>query len=417
MNVYLFLYRLAGRLLAPFLPVLLRRRARAGKEDMLRLKERLARSLPPRRPGPLVWLHGASVGESGLLLALGQRLAEERPDLMLLFSSQTLTSARHIAPLLPDNAVHVMAPLDTPGIARRFMQHWKPDLCVFAEGEIWPNLLREAGRSGARCALVNARMTAETAKGWRRAPGTFRQLMNSFDVRFSADADTAARIEGLTGRAVRVSGNLKSAIPPPGANETELARLRRDFVGARRCLLAASTHAGEEALFLDAAAGVDAALIIAPRHPERGPDVAALVRARGLPLARRANGEAPSLKDRVLLADTIGEMGLWLRLADAVYLGGGHAEGVGGHNPLEPIRLARPVVTGPLLHNFSALSAQLEEAGLLHKADDAAALGAFLAEPPVLPEAALAALEAEADAPMQQTLRALLPLLPRSRET
>ena len=415
MNPVLFLYRLAGRLAAPILPFLLRRRARAGKEDPLRFKERLARGLPPRRPGPLVWLHGASVGETGLLLALGQRLAAERPDILLLFTSQTLTSARNIAPLLPDNAVHVMAPLDTPGIARRFMQHWKPDLCVFAEGEIWPNLIREAGRSGARLALVNARMTAETSKGWRRARSAFRQLMDSFDVRLSADADTAARIEGLIGRAVRVAGNLKSAIPPPGANETERARLARDFVAGRPCLLAASTHEGEEALFLDAAAGLGAALILAPRHPERGPDITALARARGLSLARRSKGDAPGPKDQVLLADTIGEMGLWLRLADAVYLGGGHAEGVGGHNPLEPIRLGRPVVTGPRLHNFAALSAQLEEAGLLHKADDAAALAAFLAAPPPLPEAALAALEAEADAPMQQTLQALLPLLPRPR--
>lgn len=415
MTPALFAYRLLTYTASPFLGVVLNQRARSGKEDYLRLHERYARRLPPRRPGPLVWLHGASVGESSLLLELGRRIIAERPGVMLVFTSQTVTSARLLGPLLPDNAIHAMAPLDTPQAARRFIRHWKPDLCIFAEGEIWPNLIHEARQNGARTALVNARMTQKSADGWQRVRGLFRQLVGRFDIVLAADPDTGQRLEGLLGRAVRSAGNLKSALPPPGANDVDLLRISTNFVNGRRCLLAASTHPGEEELFLDAAAalGEDVALIIAPRHPERGDEIEALLKQRGLRHARRSKGVQSDKRDRVLLADTMGEMGLWLRLADAVYLGGGHAEGVGGHNPLEPIRLHRPVASGPRVHNFADLMDKLSASGLVHLVADGPALAAFFTDTPPVAEAALAELAAEADHPMQVTLSAIMPLVPR----
>lgn len=415
MTPALFAYRLATYAMSPFLGFVLRARAKSGKEDYLRLHERYAKRLPPRRPGPLIWLHGASVGESGLLLELGRRLIAARPGVMLVFTSQTQTSARLLGPLLPDNAIHAMAPLDTPQAARRFIRHWKPDLCVFAEGEIWPNLIHEARKSGARTALVNARMTQKSAEGWHKVRGLFRQLVGRFDIVFAADLDTGQRLEGLLGRPVRAAGNLKSALPPPAANEVELTRIVTNFIAGRRCLLAASTHPGEEEIFLDAAAALDedVALIIAPRHPERGEEIETLLKQRGLRHARRAKGVQPDKRDRVLLADTMGEMGIWLRAATAVYLGGGHAEGVGGHNPLEPIRLNRPVATGPRVHNFADLMASLEASGLVHTVNDTAALADFLRAPTPVPADALAALAARSDEPMLLTLGALLPLLPR----
>lgn len=414
MTPALFVYRLTTRLASPFLGVVLKQRSRKGKEDYLRLHERHARRLPGRRPGPLVWLHGASVGESSLLLELGNRLLAERPGIMLVFTSQTQTSARLLGPLLPDNAIHAMAPLDTPKIARRFIQHWKPDLCIFAEGEIWPNLIYEAQKQGARTALVNARMTDKSAAGWSRARGLFRSLVGKFDILLAADSDTAGRLEDLLGRAVRTVGNLKSAIPPPQANEVEFARLSKGFAEGRRILLAASTHPGEEEFFLEAAGQIeDAALIIAPRHPERGAEIEDLLKKRGLRHARRSKNVTPDKKDRVLLADTMGEMGLWFRLADAVYLGGGNTEGVGGHNPLEPVRLNRPVATGPHVFNFADMMADLENRGLVHTVTDTAALTDFLMHTPAVPEAALARLEEDSERPMQLTLQALLPLVPR----
>lgn len=412
MTPALFTYRLATRLAAPALGLVLQARASKGKEDVLRLNERLAKRLPPRRPGPLVWLHGASVGESRVLLELGRRLIAERPGILLLFTSQTLTSAKLMGKEIPESAIHSMAPVDTPMAARRFMEHWRPDLCIFAEGEIWPNLIVEAGRAGARRALVNARMTEESAQGWARVKGLFRELIGSFDVILAADTDTGARLERLMGRAVRVPGNLKSAQSPPDGNPVELSRIRSGFLNGRRCFVAASTHPGEEELFLDATERfTDTALIIVPRHPDRGEEIATLLKSRRLPFARRSKGETAGPRDRVILADTMGEMGLWLRLADVVYLGGGNAEDVGGHNPLEPVRLRRPVLTGPHVFNFSSMMADLSARGLVRTVKDAGDLAAGFADPPVVHEEAVASLEVEADAPMLATLAALLPLI------
>lgn len=414
MTPALHAYRVLTRAASPFLGGLMKRRVRKGKEDYGRLNERFARNMPRRAGGgPLVWLHGASVGESQLLLELGQRLLAARPDLMLLFTSQTQTSARLVGPALPDRAIHLMAPLDTPAIAKRFIQHWQPDLCIFGESEIWPNLLLEAEKAGSRRALVNARMTDRTARGWQRWRGAFQRLVGRLDVVLSADTDTSRRLESLLGRPVQSTGNMKSAMPPPSASHVELQRLRETFLGARQCLLAASTHEGEEAIFLDAIkeAG-DAALVIAPRHPERGGDVEALLKERGLTYARRSRGEVPNSRTRVLLADTMGEMGLWYRLADAVFLGGGHAPGVGGHNPLEPVRLGRPVVTGADVFNFAAMMQDLERRKLVRRLKTPKAIGRALRtmEPPS--QEAIDALNREADAPMTLTLEALLPLLP-----
>lgn len=414
MTPALLAYRCVTGLAAPLFGIALNARADNGKEDPLRLNERLAKRLPPRRPGPLVWLHGASVGESLVLLELGRRLIEARPGLMLVFTSQTLTSARLLGPAVPQNAIHAMAPIDTPMAARRFIQHWRPDLCIFAEGEIWPNLILEAGKIGARRALVNARMTQKSAAGWQRFRGVFRTLIGSFDVIFAADAETGARLEGLLQRAVRVAGNLKAAQSPPKANPVEQARLTSTFINGRRCFVAASTHPGEEALFLDGAAQFpDAALILVPRHPERGDEIAELLASRRIPFARRSKGDAPTPRDRVLLADTMGEMGLWLRLADVVYLGGGNAPDIGGHNPLEPVRLRRPVLTGPDVFNFAGIMDRLVQSGLVRTVTNVVELADGLAHPPAVPEDVVAALEANADAPMIATLEALLPLIPR----
>lgn len=414
MTPALFTYRLATRVAAPVLGLVLKARASRGKEDILRLNERLAKRLPPRRPGPLVWLHGASVGESRVLLELGRRIIAERPGVMLLFTSQTLTSARLMGKEIPESAIHAMAPVDTPMAARRFIAHWKPDLCIFAEGEIWPNLIFESGKAGARRALVNARMTDKSAEGWMRFSGLFRTLTGNFDVVLAADAETSARLEGLLKRAIRVPGNLKSAQSPPEANPVDLTRLKTGFINGRRCFVAASTHAGEEELFLDATDRfTEAALIIVPRHPDRGDEIANLLKARRLSFARRSKGDIPGPRDRVILADTMGEMGLWLRLADVVYLGGGHADSVGGHNPLEPVRLRKPVLTGPSVFNFASMMADLESRGLVRTVHDAGNLAAGLADPPNVTEAAVTSLEADADAPMIATLEALLPLIPK----
>lgn len=413
MSIALGTYKLATRAISPLLKPLLSYRAKRGKEDFGRIHERFARNLPPRLDGPLIWLHGASVGESLLLLELGNRLLAERPDLMLLFTSQTQTSARMLGPRLPDRAFHAMAPLDTPAIAKRFIQHWHPDLLILGESEIWPNLLDTARKAGMKRALINARMTEKSAKGWHKWRGLLKRTLGSFDVILAADTDTSARLQFLLGKPVPCAGNLKSAQSAPDANVTELKRLADGFIGDRRCLLAASTHDTEEALFLAATeTQSDCALIIAPRHPERGDEIENLLKAKRLPYARRSRLEEPNQRTRILLADTLGEMGLWYRLADAVYLGGGHKDGVGGHNPLEPVRLGKPVITGPHTFNFRDVMQDLEQRGMVATAMTPERLSDALKSATPLNTDAVELLNTDADAPMAETLAALRPLLP-----
>ncbi|MFM1959421.1 MAG: hypothetical protein RL588_938 [Pseudomonadota bacterium] len=344
MTLPLALYSLATGLAEPLAPGLLRRRAAAGREDPDRLDERLGRASRPRPSGPLVWLHGVSVGESLSLLALVEGLRARHPGLGLLVTSGTRTSADLLARRLPEGVVHQYVPVDGPRAVRRFLDHWRPDLGVFAESELWPNLLQSARRRGTRLALVSARITEGTASTWRRAPASARRLLGLFDLILPQDRASAARLAEL-GAACGRELNLKRAGAPLPFDPAELERLR-SLAAGRPVILAASTHPGEEALVAGAAEGLGALLVLAPRHPERGAEIA---QALGAP--RRALGQSPGPGDPVWIADTLGEMGLFFRLADLAVMGGSFPGGIGGHNPLEPARLGVPVLTGPDITN------------------------------------------------------------------
>ncbi|MBA4794375.1 MAG: 3-deoxy-D-manno-octulosonic acid transferase [Phenylobacterium sp.] len=347
-------YRLALGALEPLAPALLRARARRGKEDPARLAERLGRASRARPERGLVWLHGVSVGESVSLLPLVEALRARRPDLTLLVTSGTRTSAELLARRLPDGVIHQYAPVDGPRVMARFLDHWRPGLAVLVESELWPNLICAAAKRDVRLALVSARMTQKSAEGWRRrAPGAARALLNAFDLVLPQDGETERRLQAL-GAATGPRLNLKQVGAPLPCDEDELARLKGQ-IGERPVVLAASTHVGEEALVAEAFAQVrrqhaDALLVVAPRHPERAGAAQDALTAAGLTVARRSQGEAPLAE--AYLADTLGELGLLFRLADVVVMGGGWAEGVGGHNPLEPARLGCAILTGP--HVFNA---------------------------------------------------------------
>ena len=365
MTLPLALYGLATRLAEPLAPSLLRRRAAAGREDPARLGERLGRASRPRPSGPLVWLHGVSVGESLSLLALVEGLQARRPDLALLVTSGTRTSADLLARRLPEGVVHQYVPVDGPQAVRRFLDHWRPDLGVFAESELWPNLLQSARRRGTRLALVSARITEGTARTWQRAPASARRLLGLFDLILPQDQASAARLAEL-GAACGRELNLKRAGSPLPFDPAELERLR-GLTGGRPVLLAASTHPGEEALVAGAAEGLGALLILAPRHPERGGEIGVALSA-----PRRALGQSPGPHDAIWIADTLGEMGLLFRLADLVVMGGSFPGGIGGHNPLEPARLGVPVLTGPDIANSADVYGEmLDEACALIAGDGA----------------------------------------------
>ncbi|RYF95559.1 MAG: 3-deoxy-D-manno-octulosonic acid transferase [Caulobacteraceae bacterium] len=351
----LSLYRAAMTALQPFAPGLLRSRAAKGKEDPTRLQERLGHASVARPDGGLVWIHAVSVGESQAVLPLIERLAKARPDLSLLVTCGTVTAAALLARRLPPGAIHQYAPLDTPASARRFLDHWRPDLVVLVESEIWPNLILGAKQRGARLALISARITHKTASGWARMARGIRQVLAAFDLVLPQDELSAERLRYFD---VETDGrlNLKLSGEPLPADPADLAAMKA-AIGDRPVVLAASTHAGEEALIVTPmltairSEAPAALLIIAPRHPERGPEVLAALGAGHGPVALRSRGDRITRQTAIYVADTLGEMGLFIRLANVVVMGGSFVPGVGGHNPMEPARLGAPVISGPQVFN------------------------------------------------------------------
>jgi 3-deoxy-D-manno-octulosonic-acid transferase len=366
LSAALSLYRAGTGLLEPLAPAILSARARRGKEDAARLGERLGRASAARPEGPLAWLHGASVGESLSLLPLVERLRADRPHLSVLVTSGTVTSAELLARRLPEGVIHQYAPVDAPRAAARFLDHWRPDVAVFVESELWPLLITGAKARGSKLALVSARIGEGSVAGWARAPDMVRAVLASFDLVLPQDDEAAARLAAL---GARDDGrlNLKLAGEAPPADEAALGAARA-AIGERPMFLAASTHPGEEAVMLHAFAPWRECeprplLVIVPRHPVRGPEVLALAREAGFAAALRSKGEAPGEAVEVYVADTLGELGLWFRLARLAVMGGSFTEGVGGHNPLEAARLGCPVASGREVANWASVYAGLEARG------------------------------------------------------
>ncbi len=373
----LAIYWAATGLLEPLAPILLRRRAQNGKEDVSRMAERLGHATIARPQGPLVWLHGVSVGESLSLLALISALRARRPDLAILVTSGTVTSAEVLARRLAADVIHQFAPIDTPGAAARFIEHWRPGAALFVESELWPNLIGAACASGVRLGLLSARMTKTSASGWSKVPASARSLLKSFELILPQDAQTEARLIEL-GASVNGRLNLKLVGEAPPVDLGTVAELRAGL-GGRKALLAASTHPGEEPLiaeaFRAAAAGSGPdVLVVAPRHPERGAQVALELQRLGFNVARRASGEALGSQTTAYVVDTLGELGAFYVAAEAVVMGGSFVPGVGGHNPIEAARLKSAIITGPYVHNAHEIYAEMLAEGAVIQVEDPAAL-------------------------------------------
>ncbi|HWE99749.1 MAG TPA: glycosyltransferase N-terminal domain-containing protein [Caulobacteraceae bacterium] len=365
----LSLYRAAASLAGVAAPLWLQRRVALGKEDPVRWREKLGQPSAGRPDGPLMWLHGASLGESLSLLALAELTRSLRPEVCVLMTCGTPAAAALLAQRAPAGVIIQFAPLDIPAAVARFLDHWRPAAAVFAESELWPNLILAAGRRGVRLALVSARLSTGSLARWRRAPGAARRVLGAFELVLARDTDAAQDLRRL-GASVEGLADLKFGAAPPPADDAAVAAVRAAFSPAP--VLAASTHPGEDEIILDAFAGARRSgadrLILVPRHPARGEAIATLARARGLRVERRA--PAPRLTAQahadVLVADTLGELGLWFRIARLAVLGGSLVRGVGGHNPLEPARLACPTVVGPHTEAWP-VCAEIEAAGGLRR--------------------------------------------------
>ena len=376
MTLLLRAYALAAPLLGR---VLLDRRRTRGQEHPERWPERLGRTDAARPEGRLAWLHGASVGEGLSLLPLAAALRTEDPALSILLTTGTQTSAALLSDRLPEGVHHQFAPIDTPDAARRFLDHWRPALAVFAESEVWPNMLAAARKRGVPAALVSARLSEKSVAGWRRVASTARALFSRFDWVLAQDDAGAHRLSEL---GARDDGrlNLKAYGAPLPIDSAAVAAAQAALRG-RPVIVAASTHAGEEGLVLRAFSTLDhpdAFLILVPRHPERGAEVAALAEREGFTAGLRSAGDRLDGRGRLYIADTLGELGSWFALSEvrAAIVGGGFVQGPGGHNPLEPIRQGVPVITGPNVDNWRSVYGLVSEAVLT--ADDSDELAACL---------------------------------------
>lgn len=365
LSIGYILYTAATEAGAPLIRLLLARRKSRGKEDPVRLAERKGTASRPRPPGPLIWFHAASVGESVSVLLLIEKLAETLPQTSFLVTTGTVTSAQIMAQRLPPRAIHQYAPVDRLPWVRRFLDHWRPDLALWVESELWPHLVREVGRRGVPAALLNARLSEKSFRNWQRFPSFIRELLASFDLCMTQTDAAQERFRLLGARAVTYVGNLKYAAQPLPHDATKLENMRQ-MVGERPLWLFASSHAGEEGIALAAHQTLSAEFpniltIIAPRHPNRAPEIERLLTAHGVTCTRHSTGKPVTETTQIYLADTLGEMGLFYRLADIVCVGGSFTP-VGGHNPIEPALLNCAILFGPLMSNVTEVAHQMIQA-------------------------------------------------------
>ncbi len=417
MTATLTLYRIGATLLEPFAPILVRNRVKSGKERPERSGERFGRTNLARPGGALIWMHGASVGESRLLLDLFEALRTQRPDAYALVTTQTTTSADMIAASAPQHVIHQMAPVDGPRAVTRFLQHWRPDAAVFAEGEIWPNMLLGLKRGRIPAVMANARMTTRSIDSWNSRKSSARALFGAFQFIGAADRQTAEGLGRATGHEITTVGNLKMAarITPPPQDKVV------PFVKAigRPILLAASTHPGEDAFAIEAFAALrvstpDALLVIVPRHPDRGSTIVDEARGRGFTVQQWSKERSPPQQGTsVVVADTMGELLFWYAVAGGIYLGGATKQDVGGHNAVEPAQLGKRVFTGPHGYNFRETFEILAQNDALVIGKTAVQLADFWrAELSARSAPIRAALFDDFRAPFDRTIEAILAMLP-----
>jgi 3-deoxy-D-manno-octulosonic-acid transferase len=375
-------YRTASVLAPPALRLLLRRRLARGKEDAARLGERMGIAGRPRPAGALVWVHGASVGETMSVLPLIERVLARLPAAQVLVTTGTVTSARLLAERLPERAFHQFIPLDAARWVARFLAHWRPGLGLWIESELWPNLLKQAATAGVPLALVNARLSQRSFRGWQRWPQAARELVSAFRVIMAQSEADASRYRALGATAVSVPGNLKYSTPPLPADEGRLAELRA-AIGARPVWLAASIHPGEDVHIASAQRVLRERLpgvlaMVVPRHPEKGAAMEAAMAGADLRIARRAAGEPLAPDTDIYVADTLGELGLFYRLAGAAFVGGSLIAH-GGQNPIEPALLGVPVLHGPHMENFAAVVESFDRMDAARRVEDSYGLAEQLA--------------------------------------
>jgi 3-deoxy-D-manno-octulosonic-acid transferase len=369
------LYTLLLYVLAPFALAFLAWRARRQPGILGHVAERFGHYAPAPQ-APLIWLHAVSVGETRAAEPLVRALQARHPQCRILLTHMTPTGRETGATLFGGRVERCYLPFDFPGAVARFLDHFQPRAGIIMETEIWPNLIH-AGRARAiPLYLVNARLSGKSHAGYRRFAALVRESLSGFTAVAAQSPGDARRLAALGARDVRVTGNLKFDITVP-PDQLELGRvLRRGFGEARPVLLAASTREGEEALLLDALAGIDVPgllTVVVPRHPQRFDEVARLLEARGVRYQRRSADAVTDPATRVVLGDSMGEMFAYYAACDVAFIGGSLVP-QGGQNLIEACAAGKPVLIGPSTFNFAEAAELAIEAGAAIQIADPPAL-------------------------------------------
>ena len=371
-------YRLITHIVAPLVPLWLHYRKWRGKEDAVRFKERFGIASQPRPQGTLLWMHAASVGEANSVVPLLLAIRARFPHITILMTTGTVTSAKLMRERLPEGIIHQYVPIDTPRATQRFIWHWRPDFAFWVESEFWPNLLTATNELGSFMGVINARMSERSFRSWQKHPAMIKSMLTAFDVIFAQSADDASRLRALGAKDPITTGNLKYDAPALSCDEGELATLKI-AIGTRPVWLAASTHPGEETLIGEAhkllsMTRPNLLTIIVPRHPARGDAIASELQKHGK-IVQRSKRDALTTDTSIYIADTLGELGLFYRLSEIVFMGGSLVAH-GGQNPLEPARLSCAIVSGTHTHNFADMYSEMEQAGGILRVQNMAGLAA-----------------------------------------
>ncbi len=348
----LSLYRFLTFMSAPALHKLLKLRLKKGKEDGRRIQERMGIACINRPDGNVFWVHAASVGEAQSALILIKRLLALAPDLHVLITSGTVTSAAFLSSLLPARAVHQFYPLDHPKWVDRFLNHWRPDAALWIESELWPNMLAAVKKREIPAILVNARMSEATFNRWRLFKKDATRILGTFDTILAQTKNAVQYYQSLGHPNVYFTDNLKYSAAPLSYLDKELKTLEKS-AGGRAVWVYASTHAGEEQIAINVHKALSSNIsglltIIVPRHPERREDIKSILDKSGLQYCFRSQQAHFLTQDRdIYLADTMGELGLFYKFCPIAMIGRSLSDdGGGGHNPLEAAQLNCAVLSG-----------------------------------------------------------------------
>jgi len=369
------IYRILLRFLFPLVVnPYIEKRKKNGKEDIKRFNERIGRPSKPRPDGRLIWMHGASVGESISMLPLIQRLLETYPDAHVMVTTGTLTSAEVMAKRLPERAFHQYLPIENPVYATRFIKHWRPDIALWFESEFWPSMLSCIKRKNIPLILVNGRISNKSFKRWQQFEFVIKELLDCFTLCLGQSEEDAYRLRVLGAKNTLCLGNLKYAGLPLPVDQEKKAEAAASFAN-RPIWLVSSTHDDEEfkiARFLKNLGQKIPGLltVIVPRHPHRGVEIRdKLNKELHLKTALRSAGEAVKPETEVYIADTIGELGIWYELIPLVFIGGSLIPH-GGQNFMEPSRCRDAVIVGPHMHNFTDAMNRAKKADAIIQVND-----------------------------------------------